>query len=223
MKKVKNKAVVLLSGGMDSAVTLYAAAQENDCTALIFDYGQKSSKETGCAKEISKALGINAFLLDISLPWKGSALIDDLREVPRASTIAGAGIPDTYVPGRNIIFLSYGVSCAEAIGADAVFIGAHQLDFSNYPDCRSEFFDHFRETVGVGTKTGADGNSIKIVTPIIDLKKSEIILKGAELGVPFEKTWSCYRNGEEPCMECESCLLRAKGFAEAGVPDPLVV
>lgn len=216
------KAVVLLSGGMDSAVTLYMAKREFDCTALIFDYGQKAGKELDCAIKIAQAACCKNTILKISFPWKGSSLLDESVDIPGNCTSGkGSSIPSTYVPGRNIVFLSYAISFAEAIGADAVFIGAHQLDYSNYPDCRSEFFDAFRKVVDTGTKCGVEERSIQIITPILDYTKKEIVERGSELGVPFEDTWSCYSGEEEPCGECESCVFRKRAFDEAGIKDPI--
>jgi len=211
------KAIVLLSGGMDSAVTLYIARQGYECVALIFDYGQKAAREIECARKLSREAGCEFFVLDISLPWKGSSLLDETMEIKAAS---GGTIPDTYVPARNIIFLSYALSSAEAIKADAVFIGAHQLDYSNYPDCRGEFFDAFRAVVRTGTKTGTGAKPVDIVTPILNSTKVEILKKGMDLGVPFEYTWSCYSGGEEPCGVCESCVFRVDAFKQAGIEDP---
>jgi 7-cyano-7-deazaguanine synthase len=215
------KAIVLLSGGMDSAVTLYVARGEYDCRALVFNYGQKAGKEIDMASKLSAASGVPLEVLDLPMPWKGSALTDMDHSVPRFNGPAGK-IPSTYVPARNMIFLSFGVSCAEATGAEAVFIGAHQLDFSNYPDCRGSFFDSFRETVKRGTKEGVEGRAVRIETPLIDMTKREILEKGLELGVPFEFTWSCYNGGEYPCGECESCLFRSGAFESAGASDPLI-
>lgn len=215
------KAVVLLSGGMDSAVTLYVAKKDYDVYALIFDYGQRSSKEIDSAIRVSEASGCPYMILDIDMPWGGSSLIDLKEDIPGAGASAGGGIPSTYVPARNIIFLSFGVSYAEAIGAAAVFIGAHQLDFSNYPDCRGEFFKSYQETINCGTRSGSEGKAVRVETPILNFSKEEIVKKGAELGVPFDLTWSCYSDGKEPCGVCESCALRAKGFQEAGIADPL--
>ena len=216
------KAVVLLSGGMDSAVTLYIAKEEYDAHALIFDYGQRAGKEIACAKELAKKAGASCEVLEVSLPWGGSSLVDEGMKVPLAKEAQERGIPSTYVPARNIIFLSYAVSFAEAIGASAVFIGAHELDYSNYPDCRSEFFASYQKTIDLGTKTSSEGRKIEVVTPIINKTKKEIVEIGKELGVPFELTWSCYLEGQRPCMECESCAFREKAFTEAGLPDPLV-
>lgn len=214
------KAVVLLSGGIDSAVTLYIARKNYQCTALIFDYGQKASKETSSARKIADKAGCGYYLLSVALPWNGSSLLDEERSIPEASS--GKDIPDTYVPARNIIFLSYGTSLAEAIGAEAVFIGAHQLDYSNYPDCRKEFFESFQGTVLRGTKGGALGEGVKIITPILNMTKKEIVEEGFKLGVPFEDTWSCYSGSALPCGKCESCLFRIKAFEEAGKIDPAV-
>ncbi len=215
------KAIVLVSGGVDSAVTLYIAKKDYQTHALIFDYGQKAFKEIECAKRIASSAGVPFQVLKISLPWKGSALLDAGKPVPEGAAKRSGEIPETYVPARNIIFLSFAVSFAEATGASAVFIGAHQLDFSNYPDCRSAFFERFRETVRAGTKKGSEGEEVRIITPVIDKTKKEIIEMGEELAVPFEYTWSCYKGGKSPCGACESCLFRTEAFREAGLEDPL--
>jgi len=220
--EVMKKAVVLLSGGVDSAVTLYIAKQEYECHVLLFNYGQKAGKELNCAKKIAEEAGCEYKVIDISLPWKGSSLVDDSSKIPTGEASRGGEIPSTYVPSRNIIFLSFAASFAEAIGAEAVFIGAHQLDYSNYPDCRSEFFDSFQESLDQGTKMGTEGNGIKIATPVINKTKKEIVETGIDLGVPFEYTWSCYDGGDAPCGECESCMFRMKAFDEAGIKDPLL-
>ncbi|MFH1665305.1 MAG: 7-cyano-7-deazaguanine synthase QueC [Candidatus Omnitrophota bacterium] len=214
------EAVVLLSGGVDSAVTLYIARENYRSRCLIFNYGQKAAREIDCAVKIAGKAGCECHVLDICLPWKGSALLDREKEIPAAQAGVPGKIPDTYVPARNMIFLSFGVSFAETIGAEAVFIGAHQLDFSNYPDCRSGFFESYRETVRRGTRAGTEGTEIKIETPIIDKTKSEIVGIGTGLGVPFEDTWSCYSGGARHCGKCESCMFRIQAFKDAGVEDP---
>lgn len=207
---------------MDSAVTLYMAREEYDVQALIFDYGQRAGKEIEFAKLLSEKAGVPYKVLDISFSWGGSALVDEGIKVPLAEEAEKGNIPSTYVPARNIIFLSYGVSFAEAAGLDAVFIGAHQLDYSNYPDCRSEFFTSYQRMINSGTKRGAEGTPVEVITPIINKTKKGIVKLGKKLGVPFEATWSCYLEGEAPCMKCESCTFRNKAFAEAGVLDPLI-
>ena len=214
-------AVVLLSGGLDSAVTLYLARKEHECHVLIFNYGQKASIEIEYAKKIADISGSLFKIMDISMPWQGSSLLDRKIPVPKGCGEDNNNIPNTYVPARNMIFLSFGISFAEAIGAEAVFIGAHQMDFSNYPDCRDVFFDAFQEAVQRGTREGSNGKGIKIVTPIINKTKDEIVKIGMELGVPFKYTWSCYEEKDTPCGECESCLFRMNAFEKAGIKDPL--
>jgi 7-cyano-7-deazaguanine synthase len=209
------KAVILLSGGLDSAVTLYLAKKEGfRCYCLIFDYGQRHLREIESAKKIAKLANCAYRILKIALPWKGSALLDRTIDVPRGK--ATSVIPDTYVPARNIIFLSFALSFAEAIGAEAIFIGAHSQDYSGYPDCRPEFYKAYSGVISSGTKAGVEHKKIKIRTPFINNGKAEIIRVGRKLGVPFELTWSCYRGGKAPCGKCDSCYYRQKGFEEAG-------
>ena len=217
------KAVVLLSGGLDSAVTFFIAKQKYECYVLVFDYGQKAIREIESAKYLTAKDQTFLQVVKLPLSWQGNALTDDAIEIPSGNASADGSIPITYVPARNMVFLSFGISFAETIRAEAVFIGAHQMDFSNYPDCRISFFKSFQETVRLGTKMGTDGEGIKIITPIIDMTKKEIIEEGMRLGVPFQHTWSCYAGGVVPCSSCESCLLRAKGFREAGYEDPLML
>ena len=208
------KAVVLLSGGLDSAVTLYLAkSKEFDCRALIFDYGQRHRREIEAAKSVAKAAGVKFEVIKISLPWKGSSLLDK-RSISRSKS---SSIPDTYVPARNIIFLSFALSFAESLGAAAIFIGAHSQDYSGYPDCRPEFFRAFDKVASCGTKAGVENKGIEIKTPLINMGKAEIIRLGGRLKVPFELTWSCYKGGTQPCGVCDSCHYRNKGFREAGI------
>lgn len=216
---VKNKrAVVLLSGGLDSAVTLYLARKSGfKCFCLIFDYGQLHRREISAARKIAKAARCPAQVVKIGFPWKGSALLDKGIKVP--SAVRTGVIPSTYVPGRNIIFLSFALSCAEAIKAQAIFIGSHAQDYSGYPDCRPEFYRAFGRAADAGTKAGVEGRRIKIVTPLIHKNKAQIIRLGRSLGVPFKMTWSCYRGGVRPCGKCDSCFYRAKGFKEAGLSE----
>jgi len=210
------KAVVLLSGGLDSATTLYFARKRYRCSCLIFDYGQRHRKEILCAQAIARKAGCVFQIIKIALPWKGSALLDKKVKIPMSSS----GIPSTYVPARNIIFLSFALSCAESTGARAIFIGAHTQDYSGYPDCRPEFYRAFESVIAKGTKAGIQKKGILIHTPLIGLNKAEIIKLGRRLGVPFGLTWSCYHGGNFPCGQCDSCYYRAKGFKDAGVKDP---
>jgi 7-cyano-7-deazaguanine synthase len=208
------QAVVLLSGGLDSATVLYLAkARGYLCQCLIFDYGQIHKKEIIQAKRLAKAARCAYKILKIDFPWKGSALLDRKIRIPEKIT---RGIPATYVPSRNIIFLSFAASFAETIGAQAIFIGAHAQDYSGYPDCRHEFFSAFSKMIKVGTYGG-----LRIIAPLLRKNKSQIILMGHKLKVPFALTWSCYRGEKIPCAKCDSCYYRAKGFKEAGLVDPL--
>ena len=215
MLHTKNKkAVILLSGGLDSATALYCAKKQGyRCFCLIFDYGQRHRREIHHAKAIARRAGTDYKVIKISLPWKGSALLDKRIRIQKQST--EGRIPATYVPARNIIFLSFALSYAEAIKAGAIFIGAHTRDYSGYPDCRMSFFQAFGKVIACGTKTGVQKRKIAIKTPLIRKTKAEIIKLGAALGVPFELTWSCYQGGKEPCGTCDSCRYRAKGFKEA--------
>ena len=216
------KAVILLSGGLDSATTLYFAKDKGyECFCLIFDYGQRHKRELDSAKAIAKKAGCRWQIVKISLPWKGSSLLDKRSRLSTIDYRPLTTIPSTYVPARNIIFLSFALSYAEAIGAGSIFIGANSIDYSGYPDCRPEFYDAFIKAANLGTKAGVEGKGIKIVTPLIRKTKARIIRLGMGLGVPYGLSWSCYRGGRTPCGECDSCNFRAKGFQEAGVKDPL--
>ena len=226
-ERVQKSAVVLLSGGLDSAVTLAEARRQGfSCLCLIFDYGQRHRKEIEAAKKISRMNGCSYRLIKVKFPWKGSALLDKKAAITKSSLCrdrrgyrASSNIPDTYVPARNIIFLSLALSCAEAVGASAIFIGAHAQDYSGYPDCRPEFYKAFRQVSRLGTKAGVSGKPVKIITPLINKTKAEIIVLGSKLKVPFGLTWSCYQGGKKPCGKCDSCYYRAKGFKEAGLND----
>ena len=219
------KAIVLLSGGLDSATTLYIARDKGyKCYSLIFEYNQRHKKEVTQAKSVAKKARSDYKVVKLSFPWQGSALLNKKAKLPSGRNIKNMakGIPSTYVPVRNTIFLSIGSAWAEAIGADAVFIGANAVDVSGYPDCRPEYFNIFRNVLRKGTRRGVEGRTIKVETPLIDKKKSEIIKIGKRLDVPYHLTWSCYEGGKKPCCRCESCLLRQKGFEEAGAKDPLL-
>jgi len=222
MSKAKDRAVVLLSGGLDSSTTLYVARQRGyQVFCLIFDYGQRHRKELKAATRIAAYSGCEYQLVKISLPWKGSALLDRSIALPENRHIIPKEIPVTYVPARNIIFLSFAASYAEAVGAKAIFIGANAIDYSGYPDCRPEFYSAYQQALDRGLKAGLEGKAIKIYTPLIRKTKAQIITCGLKLKVPYHLTWSCYRGGKNPCGKCDSCLLRAKGFAAVRVKDPL--
>ncbi|MDO8749510.1 MAG: 7-cyano-7-deazaguanine synthase QueC [Candidatus Omnitrophota bacterium] len=220
---MSEKAVVLLSGGLDSATTLYfAKAKGFQCYCLIFDYGQRHKKEIASAKKIAQRAGCAGQVIKISLPWKGSSLLDKRSQLSAINYQLSTAIPSTYVPARNIIFLSFALSYAEAIKASSIFIGANTIDYSGYPDCRPEFYRAFRRAVNLGTKAGVEGRGFSIFTPLIKMTKAGIIKLGTRLKVPYELTRSCYQGGKFPCGRCDSCLFRAKGFQEAGYRDPLL-
>jgi 7-cyano-7-deazaguanine synthase len=222
------KAVILLSGGLDSSTVLYLAKSEGyDCYALSFDYQQRHRRELTAAKTIATAVGVVAHQVvsfDLSL-WGGSALTDRQIDLPqdRALSAMSESIPVTYVPARNTIFLSFALAYAEAISANRVYIGVNALDYSGYPDCRGDYIDAMRSVFRLGTKQGREGDPIEIITPLIDLKKTEIIQLGNRLGVPWQQTWSCYSGDEVPCGTCDSCLLRLAAFKELGLVDPSMV
>ncbi len=215
-----SKAIVLLSGGLDSATTLYYAKSKGyDVRALIFDYGQRHRKEILSACALARAAKVPFEVVKIAMPWKGSALLDKGMHVPSKGVKEGK-IPSTYVPARNIIFLSFAASFAEAVGAGVIFIGANAVDYSGYPDCRPDFFKAFSGALKKGMKVGVQGQALRIETPLLRLTKAEIIRMGVKLGVPYAKTWSCYNGVRKTCGVCDSCRLRAKGFKEAGITDP---
>jgi len=214
-----NKAIVLLSGGLDSATTLYLAKKKGyKVSCLIFDYAQRHKKEVSCAVKIAKKAKREYKVVKISLPWKGSALLDKKIRVPKT---AKPGIPVTYVPARNTIFLSFALSFAEAAGARNIFIGANAVDFSGYPDCRPNYYKVFNKLSRLATKAGVENRAIKIHTPLISKTKREIVLLANKLKVPLELTWSCYEGEKRPCAVCESCRLRKKGFSGAKMRDPI--
>jgi 7-cyano-7-deazaguanine synthase len=221
------RAVVLLSGGIDSTTTLaIAIAESYETYALSFDYGQRHQIETNAAQRVAKSLGAKEHrIANIDLRvFGGSALTDDI-EVPkrrRENEIPHA-IPVTYVPARNTIFLAYALAWAEVMPADHIFVGVNAIDYSGYPDCRPEFVKAFENLANLGTKAGAEGRRFQIHTPLIKLSKADIIRKAVELGVDLALTHSCYDPTPEglACGECDSCLLRLKGFREAGIGDPI--
>ncbi len=218
---MKKKAVVLLSGGLDSATTLYVAVRKGfKAYALVVDYGQRHSRELKSALEVARFALVPFEKITIALPWKGSSLLDEKMVLPRGGRHGKDSIPSTYVPARNTIFLSFALSYAESLGCGDIFIGANAVDYSGYPDCRPAYLAAFNRMALLGTKRGARGKSIEVHAPLLHLKKSEIISLGVKLGVPYHLTWSCYSGGKRVCGRCDSCVLRAKGFEEAGLEDP---
>jgi 7-cyano-7-deazaguanine synthase len=220
-------AVVLLSGGIDSATTLaLALSQDYECSALSFDYGQRHRLELPAAQRIAQSLGAKehrTVKIDNRI-FAGSALIDDV-DVPkqRSEEEIGHGIPVTYVPARNTIFLAHALAWAEVKGAAHIFLGVNAIDYSGYPDCRPEFIVMFETLANLGTRAGVEGRRFQIHAPLIKLSKAEIICKALELKVDLSLTHSCYDPAPDgrACGECDSCQLRLKGFREAGVPDPI--
>jgi 7-cyano-7-deazaguanine synthase len=220
------KAVVLLSGGMDSTTTAAIARVEGyDVHAISFRYGQRHVVELEAARRVAAALGVTRHIvLDIDLrAFGGSALTGDV-EVPKDTPLEriGQGIPPTYVPARNTIFLALALGWAEVLGARDIFLGANALDYSGYPDCRPEFLQAFERMANLGTRAGVEGAGIRIHTPLIALSKREIVLRGLALGVDYAMTSTCYDPAPDAtaCGRCEACLLRLKGFREAGMEDP---
>lgn len=213
------KAIILLSGGIDSTTTLYLAKQKGyRLIALIFDYNQRHRREIQSAKKIARRVKVPYRIVKIDLSWTKSSLTDSSLAVPRNRSLDSKVIPLTYVSGRNIIFLSYAFSFAESMGAQTVFIGAHIQDYSGYPDCRPQFLKSFERAANLGLKRGV----IKIMAPLINKSKQDIIKIGIKLGIPFEYTWSCYRGGKVPCLSCDSCRFRTNAFKELGLIDPLL-
>jgi len=220
------KAVCLISGGLDSCVVSFIAKEKGfGIYALSFQYGQLHKKELSCAKKIAEAVGAkNHIILDVDFnKIAGSSLLDasqdsidnhDLKDV-------GRDIPSTYVPARNTVFLSLALAYAETIDADAIFLGTNAVDFSGYPDCRPKYIQAYQKMANLATKRGVEGNPIGIETPLLTQTKSELVKTGLKLNVPFENTWSCYRGKENACGRCDSCILRLKGFKDAGIKDPI--
>lgn len=218
------KAIVLVSGGLDSATALAIAKSEGyDCHALSFDYGQRHGVELEAARRVAQSMGVSDHrIIRIDLAqFGGSALTDKNIEVP---VEPGEGIPVTYVPARNTIFLSYALANAEVINAADIFIGVNAVDYSGYPDCRPEYIKAFEAMANLATRAAVEGQKLTLHTPLIDLSKAQIIEKGIKLDVDYSLTVSCYQadNAGRACGACDSCRFRKEGFAAAGIPDPTV-
>jgi 7-cyano-7-deazaguanine synthase len=223
---IKKKAVCLISGGLDSCVAAFCAKKQGyEVYGLSFLYGQRHTKELVCAKKVGKSVGAKDhifFHVDLSKFGGSSLLASSSRPVQhhRIKDI-GKTIPSTYVPARNTVFLSLALAYAETIDADAIFIGVNAVDYSGYPDCRTEYLQAYQRLASLATRKGVEGKTIRIEAPLLHLSKVEIIRRGAELKVPFADTWSCYQGGRKACGKCDSCVLRLKGFQEASIKDPL--
>ncbi len=221
---MSKKAVVLLSGGLDSTTALYWAKTKGyQPVALAVRYGQRHARELRAARAVAKKSGTALHEVSFTLPWlSGSSLTNKTLKLPKIALakIGQGGVPSTYVPGRNTIFLALAASLADAIGAEAVVIGANALDYSGYPDCRPPFLDAFSKAAKLGTKRGSEGKALKVLAPLLRLDKKGIVRLARRVGAPLSLTWSCYAGGSRPCGTCDSCQLRAKGFREAGAEDP---
>lgn len=224
MSEIVKRAVVLSSGGLDSTTILAVArSQGYECHTLAFNYGQRSSSELNAAQNVSRYLGAadhKVIRLDLRAIG-GSALTDEGIDVPEIET---TGIPVTYVPARNTVFLSVALGYAEVLEAEAIFIGVNAVDYSGYPDCRPEYIKAYAEMAALATKSGVEGNPISIETPLLELTKAEIISLGDSLGVDYAATVSCYQADQQgaACGKCDSCRLRKQGFETAGIPDPTI-
>lgn len=218
----QKRAVILLSGGLDSATVLAIARQQGyQCHALSLDYGQRHAAELAAARQVARSGGaVEHKILPLSLDAiGGSALTDNAIEVPEAP---GEGIPVTYVPARNTVFLALALGWAEVLGARDLFVGVNAVDYSGYPDCRPAFVEAFEQLANLATKAGVEGGRFRVHAPLIELTKAEIVTQGTTLGVDYADTVSCYQADEQgrACGRCDSCRFRAQGFAEAGIADP---
>ena len=221
-----SKAVVLLSGGLDSTTTMaYAISEGYEVVPLTISYGQRHSRELRSAKSVAEHYKVKQHVMtDLDLSFlTTSALTSKTVDVPQRTSLEGISdeIPVTYVPARNIIMLSIAAGLCETVGAEAIFIGANAVDYSGYPDCRPEFLQAFQHVLRVGTKAGVEGRPIRVEAPILKMSKGEIVALAKKLEAPLHLTWSCYQGGEKACGRCDSCLLRLKGFQEAGAEDPV--
>ena len=216
---------MLLSGGLDSGTCLAIASQDHEVHALTIDYGSKHSRELDSAGRLATYYRVASHrILKIDMSAIGGSSLTDERvllDTGKMLDEIGKEIPSSYVPARNMAFLSLAVGLAEVVGASKIFIGANSVDFSGYPDCRPEFIESFQRTAELGTKAGVEGKPIRIIAPLLSMSKTEIVKKGKELKVPFQMTWTCYAGGARACGKCEACLLRLEGFKKAGMKDPI--
>ena len=221
------RAVVLLSGGLDSyTAAAIARAQRFTLFALTIHYGQRHAREIAAARAVAAALGVERHLeLEVDLRGIGGSSLTTDAAVPRDRDLDAAGIPSTYVPARNTIFLSLALGWAEVLGAHDLVIGVNALDYSGYPDCRPEFIAAFEQLATLATRAGVEGGRFRVHTPLLTLGKADIIRRGLELGLDYGLTHSCYDPSAagQPCGACDSCVLRAKGFRDAGIPDPVLL
>lgn len=216
-----NKAVVLLSGGLDSATTAAIAITDGyEAIALSFRYGQKHLKELEAAKKVAEALQIKEhYITDINLSqWGGSSLTDTAIAIPQDGVQPNV-IPSTYVPGRNTVFIAIALSLAEAKNAQAIYLGINAVDYSGYPDCRPEYLQAYQQLANLSSKAGVEGNAPQLVAPLVKDSKVDIVRRALELNVPIADTWSCYQGGDTPCRVCDSCRIRDRALIEAGRAD----
>lgn len=214
----QKKAIVLFSGGLDSATSAAIAIQAGyDTIGLSFRYGQKHAKELLVAQKLAPKLGIKEhYILDVNLSlWGGSSLTDFKMEIPEDG-VKSNEIPSTYVPGRNTVFLAIALSLAEAKEAEAIYLGINAIDYSGYPDCRPEYLKTFQALANLSSKVGVEGKPPQLIAPLIELSKEDIVKKAINLNVPVQETWSCYQGGEKPCGVCDSCRIRREAFIKAG-------
>ena len=214
---ISKKAVILLSGGLDSATAAaQAIADGYEAIALSFRYGQRHERELLAARQVADALKIKEhFVVDVNLAqWGGSALTDASIDVPTEGTSAGE-IPITYVPGRNTVFIAIALSLAESKGAEAIYLGINAVDYSGYPDCRPDYLEAFQKLAALSSKVGVEGHAPQLIAPLVMDSKTDIVRRARHLGVPIELTWSCYQGGEVPCGVCDSCRIRDKAILEA--------
>lgn len=218
---MKQKAVVLLSGGLDSATTAAIAIKSGyEAIAVSFNYGQRHEKELQAATKIARILKIQQhYIIDVNLSqWGGSSLTDTAIEIPTEGVQTDV-IPSTYVPGRNTVFIAIALSLAEAKSASAIYLGINAVDYSGYPDCRPEYLQAYQQLANLSSKTAIEGKTIRLVAPLVKDTKVDIIKRALDLGIPIEETWSCYQGGEKPCGVCDSCRIRDRALIEVGRTD----